>query len=245
MTAQEKDQFWLMGEVIHGDYSRWANSEMCHSVTNYELSKGLWSGHNDHNYFEIAHTIRRQFDANGGIYKGRVLYTFADNHDVSRVVNLLKDRRHLKPLYTLVYTLPGVPSVYYGSEFGIEGRKEDGDPALRPAINLEEITAHPPVEGLEEFLETLGRVRTDNRELFDGAYQELLLTNRQYAFARVKDGSAFVTAVNNDENPADMWIRMPVGGTVKDLLTGEVIEPESGQLHVKLEADGCGLYRIN
>ena len=76
VTSQEKQDFWLMGEVIHGDYARWANQEMLHSVTNYELNKGLWSGHNDHNYFEIAHTIRRQFDENGGIYRGRVLYSF-------------------------------------------------------------------------------------------------------------------------------------------------------------------------
>lgn len=59
VANEVKPEFWLMGEVIHGDYSRWANPEMLHSVTNYELHKGLWSGHNDHNYFEIAHTMRR------------------------------------------------------------------------------------------------------------------------------------------------------------------------------------------
>ena len=52
LANEIKPEFWLMGEVIHGDYSRWANPEMLHSVTNYELHKGLWSGHNDHNYFE-------------------------------------------------------------------------------------------------------------------------------------------------------------------------------------------------
>ena len=132
-----------MGEVIHGDYSRWVNGDTLHSVTNYALHKALYSGHNDHNYFEIAHTIRRQFEENGGIYRGRILYSFVDNHDVSRIVNKLNDRRHLKPVYTLLYTLPGLPSVYYGSEWGIPGRKEEGDPALRPAIDLEEIQKNP------------------------------------------------------------------------------------------------------
>ena len=56
VANEVKPDFWLMGEVIHGDYSRWANDEMLHSVTNYDLHKGLYSGHNDHNYFEIAHT---------------------------------------------------------------------------------------------------------------------------------------------------------------------------------------------
>ena len=96
MTGNEKQDFWLMGEVIHGDYARWANADVLHSVTNYELHKGLYSGHNDHNYFEIAHTIRRQFDENGGIYRGRVLYSFVDNHDVDRIYSKLNDKRHLR-----------------------------------------------------------------------------------------------------------------------------------------------------
>ena len=59
MTDAMKPDFWLMGEEIHGDYSRWVNDGMLHSVTNYELHKGLYSGHNDHNYFEIAHSVKR------------------------------------------------------------------------------------------------------------------------------------------------------------------------------------------
>ena len=86
-----------MGEVIHGDYARWANDDVLHSVTNYELHKGLYSGHNDHNYFEIAHTIRREFDENGGIYKGRTLYSFADNHDVDRLASKLNNKAHMFP----------------------------------------------------------------------------------------------------------------------------------------------------
>ena len=121
ITAAEKEDFWLMGEVIHGDYARWANDDVLHSVTNYELHKGLYSGHNDHNYFEIAHTIRREFDENSGIYKGRKLYSFVDNHDVDRIASKLNDKRNLIPVYTLLYTLPGIPSIYYGSEWGIEG----------------------------------------------------------------------------------------------------------------------------
>ena len=90
-TSAKKQDFWLMGEVIHGDYARYIGDgqHLLHSVTNYELHKGLYSGHNDHNYFEIAHTIRREFDENGGIYKGKKLYSFVDNHDVDRLASKL------------------------------------------------------------------------------------------------------------------------------------------------------------
>lgn len=246
MTGNEKPDFWLMGEVIHGDYGRWANQDMLHSVTNYELHKGLYSGHNDHNYFEIAHTIRRQFDENGGIYKGRILYSFADNHDVARLVNKLRDQGHLRPVYTLLYTLPGLPSIYYGSEWGIQGRKEDGDPALRPAIDLEEMQKNPPVPGLEEFLCFLGRCRREYPVLAEGRYRELVLTNRQYAFARLQDNEAVVVAVNNDENDAQMWIRLPVAGeSITDLESGAALEAENGQLSVTVPGDGCRIISVS
>lgn len=245
LTGREKEDFWLMGEVIHGDYSRWANEEMLHSVTNYELHKGLYSGHNDHNYFEIAHTIRRQFDENGGIYRGRILYSFADNHDVSRLVNKLKNKEHLKPVYGLLYTLPGIPSVYYGSEWGIEGAKEQGDAALRPCLDLEEFLKRPPVPGLAEWIAFLGNCRKEYLVLAEGRYRELLLTNRQYAFVRMDEGRGVITAVNNDESDAELWIPLPLGGSLMDLETKEQIEPEGGKLHITLSAGGCRLIGIN
>ena len=242
MTGNEKEDFWLLGEVIHGDYSRWANQEMLHSVTNYELHKGLYSGHNDHNYFEIAHTIRRQFDENGGIYRGRTLYTFADNHDVARLVSKVNDPRHVPLIYALVFTLPGLPSVYYGSEWGIAGQKEFGDAALRPYIDLQQIQAAPPLPGLSEQIAFLGTCRKEHPALQLGRYRELLLTNRQYAFARILDQEAVITALNNDEQEASLWIRLPFPAEkVTDLRTGNVLEPESGQIHLTL---GAGEYTL-
>ena len=162
-TGQWKEDFWLMGEVIHGDYARWVNDEMLHSTTNYELHKGLYSGHNDHNYFEIAHTIRRQFDDNGGIYRGRTLYSFVDNHDVDRLMSKLNNKDHIREVYTLLYTLPGIPSIYYGSEWGIEGRKQGAsDDAMRPQLDLEKMQKENPHPELTAHIAALGKMRKEN-----------------------------------------------------------------------------------
>ena len=268
-TESRKPDFWLMGEVIHGDYSRWIGDgrRLLHSVTNYELWKGLWSGHNSHNYFEIAHTIRREFGQEWGLYKGMKLYTFADNHDVNRLASQLTDPRALRAVYTLVYLLPGIPSVYYGSEFGIAGRKEEGgDDALRPALRLpagsggreasgsadgNEVTQVPHPE-LADWLRLLARVRREHPACVNGQYRELILTNRQYAFARTEGSDAVLAAVNNDGDPAEMWIPLPeiprdagaCAGEYRGSLswrnaaTGEEISEENGKLHVMLP--GCG-----
>ena len=235
-TDERKQDFWLMGEVIHGDYSRYVKPQMLDSVTNYELHKGLYSGHNDHNYFEIAHSIRRQFDQNGGIYRGMKLYTFVDNHDVARIASKLNVPDHIYPVYTLLFTLPGIPSVYYGSEWGIRGRKEDGDDALRPQVNLAEALSHPDNPKLLDWVKTLGRIHRERAELFAyGSYQELLLTTRQYAFARKLNGSGVIVVLNNDEKPADMWVRLPEPGKLLYGLTDkEKYKEENGMLHVVL-----------
>ena len=117
-----RPDFWLMGEVIHGDYRKWVNPETLDSVTNYVAYKGLYSSHLDKNYFEIAYTLKRQFGEDG-LYRDLPLYVFADNHDVNRVASRLKNPAHLYPLYCLLFTMPGVPSIYYGSEWGIEGER--------------------------------------------------------------------------------------------------------------------------
>lgn len=239
-TSREKPDFWLMGEVIHGDYSRWVNDEMLHSTTNYELHKGLYSGHNDHNYFEIAHTIRREFDENGGIYRGRTLYSFVDNHDVDRIMSKLNEKDHVYPVYTLLFTLPGIPSIYYGSEWGIEGRKEGAnDEGMRPRLVLEECEKENQNEKLTKHIMALGRLRKGNKALAEGRYRELLLTNRQYAFARIAGEEAVVTAVNNDDKPAELEILVPVSAEYgTDAFTGQKYEVQDGKIRAELPAAG-------
>lgn len=232
----KKADFWLMGEVIHGDYSRYVKPQMLDSVTNYELHKGLYSGHNDHNYFEIAHTIRRQFDANGGIYKGLKLYSFVDNHDVDRIASKLQVPGHIFPVYTLLYTLPGIPSIYYGSEWGIQGRKEGAnDDFLRPQVDIEKALENPENKELLSWVKRLGQIRAEQPALRLGRYQELLLTNRQYAFARILEEEAVITAVNNDDNEAWLSIRLPLEGRkYRNLVDNEIVSEEGGMLRVKL-----------
>ena len=244
ITAEEKEDFWLMGEVIHGDYGRWANDEMLHSVTNYELHKGLYSGHNDHNYFEIAHTIRREFDENGGIYKGRTLYSFVDNHDVDRLMSKLNNKDHIYPVYTLLYTLPGIPSIYYGSEWGIEGRKQGAnDDGMRPRLELSKMQKENEHPKLTAHIKALGELRKGNEVLADGKYRELVLTNRQYAFARILGDQAVIVAVNNDESPVQMSVPVPMAGKCEDAFTGEERMIEGGRLNLELNA--CGSMVIN
>ena len=220
-----KEDFWLMGEVIHGDYSRWVNHDTLHSVTNYALHKALYSAHNDHNYFEIAHTIIRQNQMGLG---GAHLYNFADNHDVERIATRLNDKRELLPLHVLLYTLPGIPSVYYGSEFGIEGRKERGsDASLRPALSLKDLASED--NALLQLISALGRIYSGESALWYGAYRELELTTTKYAFMR---GDIPVTVTNSD---AEESFDLALDGSYTGALSGREIRSDQGRLRFTQE----------
>ena len=238
-TETMKEDFWLMGEVIHGDYSRWVNSEMLHSVTNYELHKSLYSGFNDHNFFEIAHNVRRLEAI------GRQLYTFVDNHDEDRIATKLNLREHLFPIYLCLFTLPGIPSVYYGGEWGIEGKRTNtSDEALRPAIAIDQESGlHCE---LTDLIAQLGQIHSQQEPLHTGRYQELLLTNRQYAFARQAGDSVIIAAVNNDDGPASLAIPAPIQASeaVNLLEPGDRLPISDGKVHIKLKGNWGAVLKL-
>ena len=226
-----KPDFWLMGEVIHGEYSRWVNNGMLHSVTDYALHKALFSGHNDHNYFEIAHTVNRTL---GMLPGGARLYNFVDNHDVERITSKLQNRAHYLPVHVLLFTLPGIPSVYYGSEFGIEGKKEWGSdaslrPYLDPAMCQDAVSRNSHVA----LIAALAHLRKTCPDLVRGEYRQLQLTTGQYAFAR----GNVVIAVNNEDHEAGFGVPAQEG-TYTGMIAGSQYESHDGRLEFTLPA--CG-----
>lgn len=241
-TANEvKPDFWLMGEVIHGNYARWVNESTLHSVTNYTMHKAFYSGHNDHNYFEIAHTVKYLSDMCGS---SNMLYNFVDNHDVERISSKLTNKANYAPVHVLMYTMPGVPSIYYGSEFGIEGVKGQGtDAPLRPELKFEEYQAKATHNPCVKLITALGHIRRETEELGYGEYKELLLTNRQYAFARNYHGSSVIITVNNDEN--DSTITVPAGNCAEYIgaISGTRVPVQNGNITVTLKANSGEIWR--
>jgi glycosidase len=226
--------FWLMGEVVHGDYRRWANPETLDSVTNYECYKGLYSSHADRNYFEIAYSLNRQF-GEGGLYAGLPLYAFADNHDVNRVASNLTQPAHLYPLYCLLFTMPGVPSIYYGSEWGLKGCRANGDDRpLRPHLKLAEAPQSGSTADLARTIARLAQVRLATTALRHGNYQQLYVNHQQLAFTRqTAEQKAFVL-VNASDKPAAFDFPTGSAGRLEDLLNpGDIFPIHDGKAHVE------------
>ncbi|HEX7306873.1 alpha-amylase family glycosyl hydrolase [Lentzea sp.] len=126
---------YLVGEVIHGDYTEIVEHTGMHSVTQYELWKGIWSSLRDRNLHELAWALQRHC----GFLDTFVPLTFVGNHDVTRIASQVDE--HLLPhALAMLFTTAGTPSVYYGDEQAYRGVKEDrvgGDDDIRPRYPAE------------------------------------------------------------------------------------------------------------
>lgn len=241
-----RSDFWLMGEVVHGDYRKWANRETLDSVTNYAAYKGLYSSHVDKNYFEIAFTLRRQF-GDTGVYRNLPLYAFADNHDVNRVASNLRNPAHLYPLYTLLFTMPGVPSIYYGSEWGIAGKRTSrGDGALRPCLDLHEISNKAPHPDLPGFIARLAKIRLGSEALRYGDYRQILVRHEQFVFSRESRKESILVALNAAEGAFQLEVAPPPkqGSLFVDLLNGgETFRVREGKIRFPVTACGARILK--
>ena len=217
-----KPDFFLVGEMLGGDYNQLLGEGLLHSVTNYECYKGLYSSLNSMNLFEIAHSLGRQFGPEDWtLYKGKRLLAFADNHDVTRAASILQNPAHLPLLYALLFAMPGIPCVYYGSEWGLTGEKGQGDDALRPAVE------QPQENELTSWIAGLAAAHKEQPSLWRGDYKSLLITNKQLVFQRQTGDEILLAAVNADWAPFTAHFPVPFAEG-QDLLSGQRLALSSG-----------------
>ncbi|MCD8019282.1 MAG: maltodextrin glucosidase [Clostridiales bacterium] len=220
---QVKPDFVLLGETLHGDYNLWMSEEKCHSVTNYECYKGLYSSFNSDNMHEISFSLNRQFGyENWCIYRKKHLLCFLDNHDVGRIASVLEDKPNLPARSGLLFGMPGVPSIYYGSEWGLEGRKQDGDETLRPAIAL------PEWNELTDAIASYAELHTSHPALCYGGYRNLHVWSKELVFERACQKERILVAINIDDEPYFAPFD-PQAEKGEDLLTGETVTFEGGR----------------
>lgn len=225
-TQELKPDFALIGEVLFGDYNIIVNDGMLHSCTNYECYKGLYSSFNSMNMFEIAHSLQRQYGSEQWcLYRGKHLMTFLDNHDVTRIASILTNKEHLPLSYGLLFAMPGIPCIYYGSEWGEPGEKApDNDYALRPCFE------EPKPNDLTDYIRKLIQIRQNSSGLCDGSYENLVIQNHQLVFERRSDSKRVIAAINAADYPYTAS-HGNLNGSAVELITGKEVSL-GGQLEL-------------
>ncbi len=227
-VKSKNPEFFLLGETLHGDYNTWVNDEMLDSCTNYECYKGLYSSFNSKNFYEILYSFNRQFGKEQWcLYRGKHLLAFVDNHDVNRIASTLENKNLLPAIYAMLYTMPGIPAVYYGSEWGMEGVKNNNDTSIRPEVK------EPEWNELTDVIAKLGQIRKEHPELIYGDYEQIAINNPWCIYQRSFDGKTVWTCINLTPDPIDIPVNM--NAEMENLMDGQT-ETISGSVHVDPES---------
>lgn len=228
-----KNDFWLMGEVVHGDYNNWCNPNKIDSVTNYQIYSALYSAVDNFNFYELSFNLNREFGSEDGLYKYAPLYNFLDNHDVNRVASVIKTpEKHLYMIYALLFAIPGIPSIYYGSEYGLKGKRGAYDDLeLRPSLPpFSEVPgfARPDSDFsfLQEAIRKFADLRKNHDALKTGDYKQEFIANRQFAFSRNCKNEQILVVCNSDLKKAAVKLSMPSTSKYQDLLSNKIYSAE-------------------
>jgi glycosidase len=218
---------WFVGEMIHGNYAGYAAESGLDSVTQYETWKAIWSSLMDRNFFELDHALGRH---NAFLDEGLLPQTFVGNHDVTRIATAVGDAGRLGHALAVLFSIAGVPSVYYGDEQAFQGLKEQragGDDEIRPAFPDSPAELAAPGWPVYRLHQRLIGFRRRHPWLVRARTTTEYLTATAMAL-RVVPGPGFEAPGEGDEvllllNTGDEPVKFPVN--IGDLEVAEVPDP--------------------
>jgi cyclomaltodextrinase / maltogenic alpha-amylase / neopullulanase len=199
---------WFLGEMIHGDYAAYAAASGLDAITQYELWKSVWSSLNDRNFFELSWTL----DRHNTFLDGCGLQTFAGNHDVTRLASQLDDERHIGHALAVLFTVGGIPSVYYGDEQAFRGIKEHragGDDSIRPAFPASPASLSDAGWPVYRLHQRLIGFRRRHPWLVQARTTVEHLTSTALAYRSSAGGESILVLLNTGDEP----YRFPVDGS--------------------------------
>lgn len=170
-------------------------------------------------------------------------FNLLGSHDTARVLSVVQENKALaKVAAVLLFTYPGVPSVYYGDEIGLTGT---GDPSVRGCMPWDQAEWN---QDLYTFYQTLIRLRRTAPALRRGGFQLLHAEEETIAFLREAEEEKLIVVVRRAE---DSVKTLPVlmggiadGTRFRDALSGADATVVNGALPVdQLPSIGAQVWR--
>lgn len=198
-----KPDLYLLGEIWH-DASQWLNGEEYDSVMNYPLMSGI------HDFFLDPSATKEDFEYMINrcytMYmqqNNNVLFNLLDSHDTERLMNRLQNLDRFYQQLAVLFTMPGSPCIYYGTEIAMEGGY---DPDCRRCMPWSELSQEENQEKIREIqtLITLRKEESAFRSLyfhFPNTYREARLVE----YVKLDDeGNQVEILLNGTEKDLDV-----------------------------------------
>lgn len=153
-----KPDIYLLGEIWH-DASQWLMGDEYDSVMNYPLMSGI------HDFFLDKESTKEDFEYMVNrcytMYMqqcNNVLFNLLDSHDTERLMNRLKNLNVFYQQLAVLFTMPGSPCIYYGTEIAMEGGH---DPDCRRCMPWDEMDSEENRKCLEEMKKLISLRKTE------------------------------------------------------------------------------------
>ena len=212
---------YIVGEVWR-PAQRWLQGDQFDAVMNYifaRLAMGFFGAETIHSEIVLdgdrhvpltAEQARQGIDTMLGLYDWQInlaQLNMLDSHDTPRALwHMGGDMSALKLCTLLQVTMPGAPSIYYGSEIGMTGGP---DPGCRGAFPWDD-ESQWDTELLGYFRNAIS-LRHEYPALRTGIFKSLYGQDGVYAFLREQDGQQMIAAFNANREPATVNLALPQG----------------------------------
>ena len=132
-TTALKPDFYILGEIWHTSQA-WLNGDEFSGVMNYSYTGAILDHFINHRLSaermidQLSNQLMKYRDQTN-----QMMFNVLDSHDTARIMTQAHDNRDLvKQTFAFTFLQPGTPSIYYGTEYGMDG---DNDPDCRKPMN--------------------------------------------------------------------------------------------------------------
>ena len=222
-VKRDSKENYLLGEVwedastkiSYGSRRRFLRGKQLDSVMNYPFANAIIDFVKNGNGQSLVNTVMSVLE-NYPKPAIKLLMNHIGTHDTSRILTVLGSDytpnsreeqsrtflseyqyktavNRLKLAAVLQYTLPGIPSLFYGDEVGIEGY---GDPFCRATYPWGRENKE-----LLDFYKALGKFRRSNPAFKEGEFIPILANDTVVAYIRTDGENSVLTAVNIGSEP--------------------------------------------
>ncbi|SDN09785.1 alpha-amylase [Psychrobacillus sp. OK028] len=236
-----KDSFFLIGEVWHDnpnvivsyqdtgidgfmDFSQNGSLRTAFEKSNQSLGWLFSNNERNHKLFK----------------RPELLGQFIDNHDMQRFTNLAIQNNQdpvarLKLALSYLYTAPGIPIIYYGTEIALDG---GNDPDNRRMMNFE------ADDELIEYIKQLGAIRQQQLPLTRGEMELLVDNAGMTVYKRTYEDETIIIAINNTSEKQSVVLEEIEKGTeLQGFLTGGVVKSDEVGYMIQLESGQAEIYK--
>ncbi len=177
------------------------------------------------------------------IENGKVTSNFLDNQDTKRFVRIAKEKAYypparLKLALTYLYTTPGMPIVYYGTEIALDG---GGVPDNRRLMDFK------TDEKFLQYVTRLGEIRQKFPSLRRGTFELVYDKTGMSVLKRTYKDEVTLVAINNTKETQKVSLSANEIGEnreLKGLLEDEIIREEDGNYYLVLKREEANVYQV-